>query len=101
MFADSFVYATSGTMKTQTRGIVAGEILPLTEFKERAGLARHGWEALLRRATAAGFEIAFRDGRQVYVDTAEWVKFLRSGKRGGSSGTGKVSGSCHRRPQRG
>ena len=87
------------SVKAQTRGIVAGEILPLAEFKERSGLARHGWESLLRRATAAGIQIAFRDGRQVYVDTAEWLKFLRMGKRGGSTGTGKVPGSNNRRAQ--
>lgn len=87
------------SVKTQTRGIVAGEVLPLAEFKVRAGLARHGWESLLRRATAAGIDIAFRDGRQVYVDTAEWLKFLRMSKRGGSTGTGKVSGSSNRRAQ--
>ena len=69
-------------------GIVIGEILTLQDFCFRAKISRYGWSALLRRAVKADREICFREGRQVYVDTQEWVDFMKESRRGGTRRTG-------------
>jgi hypothetical protein len=75
-------------------GIVEGEILPLGEFMRKTQMKRAAWSALMRRAAAAGCDIAYRDGRQVYVDTSAWISLLRAKKhaRPKKSGEGSVSG---------
>jgi len=75
-------------MKKATTGIVPGEILPLAEFMQKTQMKRAGWSALLRRATEAGCDIAYREGRQVFVDTTAWITFLKAKKHGSAKKSG-------------
>jgi hypothetical protein len=79
-------------MKKSVIGIVEGEILPLAEFMARTQIKRAAWSALMRRAAAAGCDIAYRDGRQVFVDTSAWISLLKAKKhaRPKKSGEGSV-----------
>jgi hypothetical protein len=81
-------------MKKSGTGIVAGEILPLAEFMQKTQMKRAAWSALMRRAAAAGCDIAYRDGRQVFVDTSAWIDFLKVKKHASpkKSGEGSVRG---------
>lgn len=58
-------------------GVVPGEILTLSDFCYRLKMGRHGWSSMLRRATKAGHEICFKQGRQLFVDTTAWLDFMR------------------------
>lgn len=65
-------------------GIVPGELLTVKDFCFRANLQRYAWSSLLRSATQAGYEIALKQGRAVFVDTGAWLEYLR-GTQGGSA----------------
>lgn len=74
-------------------GVVPGEILTLSDFCYRLKLGRHGWSAMLRRATKAGHEICFKQGRQLFVDTTAWIGFLKEMRisHAGTKGIGRRS----------
>lgn len=74
-------------------GVVVGEILTLSDFCYRMKLERHAWSAMLRRATKAGHEICFKQGRQLFVDTTAWMDFMKEMrvKNAGTKGLGRRS----------
>lgn len=65
-------------------GIVPGELLTVKDFCFRANLQRYAWSSLMRSASQAGYEIALKQGRAVFVDTGAWVEYLRR-TQGGSA----------------
>ena len=65
-------------------GIVPGEVLTVKDFCFRANLQRYAWSSLLRDATKAGYPIALKQGRAVFVDTGVWLQYLKETQSGGT-----------------
>jgi hypothetical protein len=66
-------------------GIVPGELLTVKDFCFRANLQRYAWSSLLRVATLAGYQIALKQGKSVFVDTGVWHQFLKETQQRGST----------------
>jgi len=73
---------TAVTENVVRQAIEPEQILTLKDFCYRAAITRYGWSSMLRRAVEGNYEISFVSGRNVYVDTTEWIRFLKeTGKR--------------------
>ncbi|MEO2027923.1 MAG: hypothetical protein ABGZ23_18790 [Fuerstiella sp.] len=62
--------------KLTTEDLVAGQILRLPVFMNRAEMGEWGWRKLRKDARAKGIKLCSQVGRQVYVNVDRFQEYM-------------------------